>query len=151
MASEKSKVASVDTMHKAIDDFDGTNWRDFSFSVKTVLKANGCWATVDPGEAPAANASQETKEDWQLRNDRAFGVIALSCVKKFRNRLSKCETAKEAWERLKAEWVSNTPAAVLELEHRYDELLKHAKSPIRDWRDELEELADQLEDVDAKD
>ncbi|CAD6956628.1 unnamed protein product, partial [Tilletia controversa] len=92
-----SKITSVETMRKAVPEFDGTNWKDFAFSVRTTLKGNA-------------------KADWELRNDRAFGVIALSCTKRIRNGLHKITTAKAVFEHLRTEFVSKSLPAILEAE-----------------------------------
>ncbi|KAE8212355.1 hypothetical protein CF319_g9263 [Tilletia indica] len=145
--SAESKVASVETMRKAVPEFDGTNWKDFAFSVRTTLKGNGCWKVVDPGVPPADDAEDTVKADWELRNDRAYGVIALSCIKRIRNGLHKITTAKDVFAHLRKEFVSRSVPAILELEHQWEELLKKPSAPIRDWIGELEELHDRLEDL----
>ncbi|CAD6923767.1 unnamed protein product [Tilletia controversa] len=112
-----NKITSVETMRKAVPEFDGTNWKDFAFSVRTTLKGNGCYDAV--------------KADWELRNDRAFGVIALSCTKRIRNGLHKITTAKTVLEHLRTEFVSKSLPAILEAERQYENLLKKPTSPIR--------------------
>ncbi|KAE8181882.1 hypothetical protein CF328_g8705, partial [Tilletia controversa] len=123
-----SKITSVETMRKAVPEFDGTNWKDFAFSVRTTLKGNA-------------------KADWELRNDRAFGVIALSCTKRIRNGLHKITTAKAVFEHLRTEFVSKSLPAILEAERQYEDLLKKPTSPIRNWIGEVEEMHDRLEDM----
>ncbi|KAE8224207.1 hypothetical protein CF319_g2861 [Tilletia indica] len=147
--SAEDKVTSVEKMRKAVPEFDGTNWKDFAFSVRTTLKGNGCWKVVDPGVPPADDADDKVKADWELRNDRAYGVIALSCIKRIRNGLHKITAAKDVFAHLRKEFVSRSVPAILELEHEWEELLKKPTSPIRNWIGELEELHDRLEDLDV--
>ncbi|KAE8229138.1 hypothetical protein CF326_g5900, partial [Tilletia indica] len=131
MPSEK--VASIETMKKAVDEFDGTNWRDFAFQVRTTLRSNGCWHTIDPGTAPDEDTAADVKADWELRNDRAFGVISLSCVKQVRNKLHKIRLAKDAWDVLVKEYVRKSVPAILALKDQRDELLKKPGASMRDW------------------
>ncbi|CAD6951372.1 unnamed protein product [Tilletia laevis] len=95
-------------------------------SVETMRKA-----PVEPGIPPNDDADDAVKADWELRNDRAFGVIALSCTKRIRNGLHKITTAKTVLEHLRTEFVSKSLPAILEAERQYENLLKKPTSPIR--------------------
>ncbi|CAD7060736.1 unnamed protein product [Tilletia caries] len=66
-----SKITSVETMRKAVPEFDGTNWKDFAFSVRTTLKGNGCWKPVEPGIPPP-----KTMQTMQPRPTGSSGTTA---------------------------------------------------------------------------
>ncbi|KAE8191383.1 hypothetical protein CF336_g4893 [Tilletia laevis] len=92
-----NKITSVETMRKAVPEFDGTNWKDFAFSVRTTLKGNGCFPTLRPDAAndkqvgrPAAQPlsiyeeeralMREKEQDAKERQDAAFAVFQRSPV-----------------------------------------------------------------------
>ncbi|CAD6902527.1 unnamed protein product, partial [Tilletia laevis] len=103
---------------------------------------------------PEDGGDDAAKADWELWNDRTFGVIAFSCTK--RTRKSEQTTQDHHGPRPKrssstcgrsSSLVSKSLPTILEAERQYEGLLKKPTSPIRNWIGEVEKMHDRPEDT----
>ncbi|KAE8235843.1 hypothetical protein A4X03_0g9638, partial [Tilletia caries] len=110
--------------------------------------------TRPPPPPPEDGGDDAAKADWELWNDRTFGVIAFSCTK--RTRKSEQTTQDHHGPRPKrssstcgrsSSLVSKSLPTILEAERQYEGLLKKPTSPIRNWIGEVEKMHDRPEDT----
>ncbi|KAE8236691.1 hypothetical protein A4X06_0g9466, partial [Tilletia controversa] len=59
---------------------DGENWPKWEIQIEEVLRGKKLCKAVEPGTAPAANASNEKKEEWDEKCDAAFSTMSLNCA-----------------------------------------------------------------------
>ncbi|KAE8254572.1 hypothetical protein A4X13_0g3372 [Tilletia indica] len=122
---------------------DGENWTKWEFQIEETLRGKKTWKAVDPGTAPAANASQEKKDDWDEMCDLAFSVMSLNCsasiqgdiANKNKERKTNGEkrmSPKELFEYLRSEYASTSLQARLGIKRRLAAALKDPQPSMRD-------------------
>ncbi|CAD6971156.1 unnamed protein product [Tilletia controversa] len=145
MASQKP----VEKIVEGIKTFNGENWPTWSYQVKTVLKGNGLWKAVDPGEPPAEDATSEVKDAWELKSDRAYAIVALSCDLSIQadSEFKKQVTPKDLFEHIRSEYASNTINARLRIKRELRTALTSPASIMRIHIGNVASLFEQLQEI----
>ncbi|KAE8244628.1 hypothetical protein A4X13_0g6426 [Tilletia indica] len=143
---------SVEKLVESIKPFNGENWPIWSFQLKMVLRGNGLWSTVEPGQPPDLPTTQGLLS-WDEKTDRACAIIVLSCSTPIQTRLMNLEkihtSPKDLYEHLRSEYAAESLNAHRRLRQEIDLVLRN-KPPRTDLRERmkiLEELYDQLREV----
>ncbi|CAD6975623.1 unnamed protein product, partial [Tilletia controversa] len=101
------------------------------------------WKAVEPGTAPAANASNEKKEEWDEKCDAAFSTMSLNCAAdiqgdiagKNKERRAAGEprlTPKELYDYLREEYAPQSLQAVLRIRRKLAAALAEPPASMRD-------------------
>ena len=77
------------------------NYEEWSVLVKNYLMGQGLWDVVE-SNAEIDEENREEYEAWKRQNARALHIIQLSCDSEVLSQIKQVETAKEAWNCLKA-------------------------------------------------
>ena len=98
---------------------DGTNFQSWKFNMKCLLMSKGLWRYVDGDSlitkpevltvsdtvtADAAAKSKEKLNEYNLRADQAYSLIALHVAQDLQIHVSTQATASEAWKNLKKQF-----------------------------------------------
>ncbi|KAE8229142.1 hypothetical protein CF326_g5898 [Tilletia indica] len=147
-----TETKSVEKLVESIKPFNGENWPIWSFQLKMVLRGNGLWSTVEPGQPPDLPTTQGLLS-WDEKTDRACAIIVLSCSTPIQTRLMNLEkihtSPKDLYEHLHSEYAAESLHAHQRLRQEIDLVLRN-KRPGTDLRERmkiLEELYDQLREV----
>ncbi|KAE8251482.1 hypothetical protein A4X13_0g3976 [Tilletia indica] len=122
---------------------DGENWTKWEFQIEETLRGKKTWKAVDPGTAPAANTSQEKKDEWEDMCDLAFSVMSLNCSASIQGEVAnknkerkangeKRMSPKELFEYLRSEYASTSLQARLGIKRRLAAALKEPQPIMRD-------------------
>jgi hypothetical protein len=93
----------------SIEKFDGTNWEDWSYSVRSTFRLTHILRIAEGSEIrpiPALPTTPtETKmqaiKDWDRRNEEGLGMIQLAVKSSIHQSIKENETLAENWKRLK--------------------------------------------------
>ena len=83
------------SLDKMVPVFTGANWHQWHVAMQAYLRANGQWSVYEKA-CPAANA-----EEWDKKNEKALGNIALWLTPSIGSAVSHLGTTKEVWNHLK--------------------------------------------------
>ena len=152
-----------------IDKLNGTNYRNWKFNVRCLLMERGLWGYVNGSivkpevkvENVAQNISKEeaTKskeklDEYNLKADKAYSLIALSVNKDLQIIVQTSSTAKEAWENLQNQFDFVSAGQLVRLSRRFfgarmdegGDLMKH----ITEMTSMAEQLREMEEEVSSK-
>ena len=83
------------SLDKMVPVFTGANWHQWHVAMQAYLRANGQWSVYEMAR-PAADA-----EEWDEKNEKALGNIALRLTPLIGSAVSHLGTTKEGWNHLK--------------------------------------------------
>ena len=156
MASESSG-----SMRSQIEKLNGQNYVSWKFNMQCLLMERGLWGfisgkikepvvlkTEDGNTADKVAASVEKLNEYTLKADKAYSLIALSVEKHLQVHVSTKDTAKEDWESLSNQFNFVSVNQMVRLNQRFfrakmaegGDLLKHIT--------EMTILAEQLKEMD---
>ncbi|KAE8268259.1 hypothetical protein A4X09_0g4087 [Tilletia walkeri] len=147
-----TETKSVEKLVESIKPFNGENWSLWSFQLKMVLRGNGLWSTVEPGQPPDLPTTQGLLS-WDEKTDRACAIIVLSCSTPIQTRLMNLEkihnSPKDLYEHLQSEYAAESLHAHRRLRQEIDLVLRNkpAGTDLRERMKTLEELYDELREV----
>ncbi|CAL4899678.1 unnamed protein product [Urochloa decumbens] len=110
-ASPSSSLAPVSFGSPVLDvKLDGSNYREWAFSLKMLLKYGGSASHLT--DAPPASTSDNQKEvqAWHLADDRVMAIICMSTDLSIRSSLEDHKTAKEMWDYLQGRYQQSSSA-----------------------------------------
>ncbi|CAK9833731.1 Retrovirus-related Pol polyprotein from transposon TNT 1-94 [Anthophora retusa] len=133
MASMHS-LASVEKLNEE-------NYELWTVHMKSILVLNDLWLFVDgTEEKPAENA-----QEWIRKDTKALALINMNIKQSQLHHVKKANTAKEAWDKLKAIYESKGPVRKVTL---YKEPVRMTKQPnvaVTQYVGEFERKAEQLD------
>ncbi|KAE8210723.1 hypothetical protein CF327_g5445 [Tilletia walkeri] len=125
-----TEARPVEKLVESITRFDGYNWPLWSFQVKMVLRGNGLWSTVDPGNPPTSSPAESVV--WYEKADRALAVIALSCSIAIQTDIMALEkmhsSPKDLFEYLQSRYAARSEQARRRIRHEIDIVLSNKLS-----------------------
>ena len=83
------------SLDKMVPVFTGANWHQWHVAMQAYLRANGQWSVYEKAR-PATDA-----EEWDKKNKKALGNIALRLTPSISSAVSHLGTTKEVWNHLK--------------------------------------------------
>ena len=92
------------SVFEQISALDGTNYRSWAFSMKTLLKAHEVWEVIEEEEQQSEDGNTvRVKRDakWKKKDQLALSNIALAVKPLEQGYIYNCQTAREAWNCLK--------------------------------------------------
>jgi len=98
----------------SIEKFDGTNWEDWSYSVRSAFRLSHILRIAEGTEKRPAQSTTPTEaeiratDDWDKRNDEGLGLIQLAIKATIRQSIKEDETLAENWKRLKDTYSTRT-------------------------------------------
>ena len=159
-------MASDSGNNLRIDKLNGANYRNWKFNMQCLLMERGLWGYVTGSSvkpelktegsdvsAQDAAKSKEKLDEYNLKADKAYSLIALSVNKDLQIMVQTSSSAKEAWDNLKNQFDFVSAGQLVRLSRRFfgarmeegGDLMKHIT--------EMTSMAEQLremEDVSTK-
>ena len=150
-----------------IEKLNVNNFISWKFNMKCLLMEKGLWGfvtgtAVKPEvktenadvNADAVGKSREKLDEYNLKSDKAYSLIALSVEKDLQIHVSTKSTAKEAWESLKSQFEFVSVTQLVRLNRRFyaakleegGDLMKH----ITEMTTLAEQLREMKEDISSK-
>ena len=105
-----TSVPSGESQSSLIPFFDGEDYDYWKIKMKTVLRAEGLWNIVEKGFAEPADEASLTEaelkkiEAFRRQDATALSKLQMGVTKLIFSRISRANTAKEAWEILETEF-----------------------------------------------
>ncbi|KAG8988148.1 hypothetical protein FRB90_002943, partial [Tulasnella sp. 427] len=116
-----------------------------SFALKIVLKDRRLERAIQEKQAPGVEASDEEKNDWSDNFDGpAFAQIVLTIDTKLYAHIRSCNTALEAWNKLKALYDDNSSENATIIQQRLFSLRMKEGEPVKDYIAKFGDLKHQL-------
>ncbi|CAL4970183.1 unnamed protein product [Urochloa decumbens] len=108
--SPSSSIAPVSFGYPVLDvKLDGSNYREWAFSLKMMLKYGGSASHLtDP--PPASTSDNQEVEARHLADDRVMAIICMSTDLSIRSSLEDHKTAKEMWDYLQGRYQQSSSA-----------------------------------------
>ncbi|CAN6321841.1 unnamed protein product [Urochloa humidicola] len=89
---------------------DGSNYREWAFSLKMLLKYGGSASHLTAGPPTATNTNEKEVQAWHLDDDRVMAIICMSTDLSIRSCLEDHKTAKEMWDYLQSRYQQSSSA-----------------------------------------
>jgi transposase InsO family protein len=133
--------------------FNGENYNFWAAKMKAYLKAYDLWEITESGiEPPPLRANPTVAQIKQHSEDVAKKFKALSCIQSaisdsIFTRIMTCETAKEAWDKLKEEFHGSQRTRqmqVLNLRREFEILKMKETEVVKDYADRLMKVVNQI-------
>ena len=157
MASEATKIEKLN----------GDNYVTWKFNMKCCLMERGLWGYVtgkikkpvvktegDTVSADEVAKSQEKLNEYELRADKAYSLIALNVEKQLQIHVSSTNSAKEAWESLQKNFEFVSVSQMVRLTRRFYAAQMEEGADLMQHITVMTSLAEQLremkEDVSSK-
>lgn len=150
---EKRKMNSGASFSATAPSFAGVNYGTWAVRMKAYLKAFDLWDYVDYGKEPTPLNDDPTMNQIKYFNEeRAKGFRALTCIhnavsEEIFSRILACETAKEAWDKLKAEFQGDEKSRkmqVMNLRRQFEGLKMKESESIIDFSSKISKLVNQV-------
>ena len=93
-------AASVDEKWST-DKLDASNWMTWKFQMRHLLLAKGLWGQVDGSDVLAPGANEQARDNFQLKEQKAFSSIVMGISTSQLYLVTSCEGPKEAWDTLR--------------------------------------------------
>ena len=145
---------------------DGTNFQSWKFNMKCLLMSKGLWRYVDESSlivkpevliasdtvsADAVAKSREKVNEYNLKADQAYSLIALNVAPELQIHVSTQATASEAWENLTNQFQFVSVTQIVRLTRRFyaakmgekDDLMKHI-TEMTSLAEQLKEMKDEI-------
>ena len=160
-------MASDSGNNLRIDKLNGANYRNWKFNMQCLLMERGLWGYVTGSSvkpelktegsdvsAQDAAKSKEKLDEYNLKADKAYSLIALSVNKDLQIMVQTSSSAKEAWDNLKNQFDFVSAGQLVRLSRRFfgarmeegGDLMKH----ITEMTSMAEQLREMEEDVSSK-
>ena len=110
-----------------IEKLNGSNYKSWKYNIKLVLMGRGLWSIAFGSEkAPVIAEADKAKaeslkliNDWNLRSDKAYSLIALSISKSLQVHISATTDAHEAWKILQKHFEVVSVSQIVRLNRRF--------------------------------
>ncbi|CAO1941965.1 unnamed protein product [Urochloa humidicola] len=89
---------------------DGSNYREWAFSLKMMLKYGGSASHLTDAPPAATSSNGQEVQAWRLADDRVMAIICMSTDLSIRSCLEDHKTAKEMWEYLQGRYQQSSSA-----------------------------------------
>ena len=111
---------SAGSIRPQIEKLNGQNYISWKFNMRCLLMERGLWGFVsgktvkpmvlktDEGTADQVATSVEKLNEYNLKSDKAYSLIALSVEKHLQVHVSTKETPKEAWDSLGSQFITSS-------------------------------------------
>jgi len=120
------------------------NYSTWKFQMKHLLKAKGIFDNVELKNQPDENAAAEAKAKYQSDSEKAFSFIVLGVSAKLLYLITQCETASDAWKKLRGHFERDTLANKLFLKKKFFRLSMAQGCSISEHMKIMKELTDKL-------
>ncbi|KAF2320048.1 hypothetical protein GH714_022530 [Hevea brasiliensis] len=133
--------------------FSGENYQIWATKMKTYLKAFDLWNVVETGEDPPPLRANPTLAQIKNHNEESMKKFkALTCIQtavsdSIFTRIMACETAKEAWDKLKEEFQGSERTIqmrVLNLRREFENLKMKDSDTVQEFTDRLLKVVNQI-------
>ena len=157
-------MAAVESSGMKIEKLNGANYMSWKFNMKCLLMEKGLWGFVsgtvvkpevltENGTVTAVQVAESKVklEEYNLKSDKAYSLIALSVEKDLQIHVSTKDTAKEAWDSLEAHLKFVSVTQMVRLNQRFyrarmeegGDLLKHI-TEMTVLSEQLKEMKDEI-------
>ena len=89
---------------------DGSNYREWAFSLKMLLKWGGSASHLTDAPPAATATNEKETQAWNLTDDRVMAIICMSTDLSIRSCLEDHKTAKEMWDYLQSRYQQSSSA-----------------------------------------
>ncbi|CAN6310327.1 unnamed protein product [Urochloa humidicola] len=89
---------------------DGSNYREWAFSLKMMLKYGGSASHLTDAPPTTTNTNEKEVQAWHLADDRVMAIICMSTDLSIRSCLEEHKTAKEMWDYLQNRYQQSSSA-----------------------------------------
>ena len=164
-----ANMASDSGTNTRIEKLNGTNYRNWKFNMKCLLMERGLWSYVTGSvtkpevktESTDTNVtaqdvvkSKEKLDEYNLKGDKTYSLIALSVEKDLQIIVQTSSSAKEAWDNLQNQYDFVSAGQLVRLSRRFfgarmeegGDLMKH----ITNMTSMAEQLREMKEEVSSK-
>ena len=133
--------------------FNGENYPIWIVKMKTYLKAHDLWEVVEIGrEPPQLRANPTIAQMAQHSEECAKRYKAMSCIQSaitdtIFTKIMACETAKEAWDKLKEEFQGSDKTRqmqVINLRMEFEVLKMEEEETVKQYTDRLMKVVNQI-------
>ena len=137
-----------------IDKLNGNNYASWKYNVQLVLMQQGLWGLTNGTEDRPDIKEEDKKKDenvklikaWQLRNDKAYSMIALNVEKSLQVYVNETTDAKEAWKILEDQFAITTVPHVVRLSRRFFAAVMGEKGDVFKFITRMTTMAQELRD-----
>jgi len=128
-----------------------SNWSNWSFKLKNILRAKDLWGLIDGSDLPPVNdASEEVKQRYKRNCNRAIAMITTNISDSKIYLVTSCEdTPQGIWNTLKEHFEGKTISRKLFLMKAFFSLRMKEGTAVRDHIRELKDLIDKLRAVET--
>lgn len=119
------------------------NYATWCIDMKWFLVSKGLWAIVEADALPIDSEEDDLEEEAK-NNGKALAVMGLNVEKFHKATIAACASAKEAWERLKAQFQAKSTARRLQLRKDLHQLKLHSSETIPQYVARGRALYDEL-------
>ena len=133
--------------------FTGTNYGVWAVKMTTYLRVFDLWEIVENNKQPNPLTANPTIAQIKFFNEeKAKGYKALTCIhnavsEEIFTRIMTCETAKEAWDKLKAEFLGDEKSRrmqVLNLKRQFKGLRMRDSETIKEFSSNVSKIVNQM-------
>lgn len=133
--------------------FTGINYGIWAMKMATYLRAFDLWEIVESNRQPTPFNNNPTISQIKFFNEEKIkGFKALTCIhnavsEEIFTRIMACETAKEAWDKLKAEFQGDEKSRrmqILNLKRQFEGVKMRETGTIKDFSSKISKLVNQM-------
>ena len=133
--------------------FTGSNYGVWAVKMATYLKAFDLWEIVESNKQPTPLNNNPTIAQLKFFNEeKAKGFKALTCIhnavsEEIFTKIMTCETGKEAWDKLKAEFQGDEKSKrmqILNLKRQFEGLKMRESETIKEFSSNISKLVNQM-------
>ncbi|CAN6351547.1 unnamed protein product [Urochloa humidicola] len=111
MGSSASPSSAISFGSPILDvKLDGSNYREWAFSLKMLLTYGGSASHLTDGPPASTTANEKEVQAWHLADDRVMAIICMSTDLSIRSCLEDHKTTKEMWDYLQGRYQQSSSA-----------------------------------------
>ena len=145
-----------------IEKLNGNNFATWKYNVKLLLMQKGLWNIAQGKETkPDIKTEDATKaesiklmNDWELRSDQAYSIIAINIDKFLQVHVQSTTDPKEAWNFLKKQFEMTSISHIVRLSRRFYASTMREDEDLEEFLTKMTTLAQELrelnEDISSK-
>ncbi|CAO2205566.1 unnamed protein product [Urochloa humidicola] len=147
MGSSASPSSSLSFGSPVLDvKLDGSNYREWAFSLKMLLKYGGSASHLTDGPPVATDSNAKDVQAWHLADDRVMAIICMSTDLSIRSCLEDHKTAKEMWTYLQSRYQQSSSALRYSLRQNLQHLQQQDMS-IEEYYVAFNKLSSQIDSM----
>lgn len=139
-----SNMAAENVEKFVADKLDGENWLTWKYQMTRLLKAKGLFKYVDGTETLSQEATEEQKNAFESKSDKALAMITMSIKTAQLYLVTSCDKPVDAWNALKNHFERNTVGNKLLLKKSYFRSEMTESTSVESHLKHMKELADKL-------